>query len=464
MLEHVSGTIKKNGLFRPGQKVLVAVSGGPDSLCLLHVLHRLAETLDIRLHVAHIHHGLRPEASTEARAVKKQAILLNLPVTVSRINVRQWQEKHGSSLQDAARQARYRALLTVAQRIGASRIATAHHRDDRVETLLMRLMAGSGLDGLKGIPLKRVLQNELEVVRPLYHVSREEIENYCRTHKLVPLWDPSNVRIDYYRNHVRLCLIPFLEAQYGSHVRRALANTATNLAEDAIFLDNLGKKAFVEVAESKSEDGVWLDLTVLGTLSPAIQSRVIRRALWHSGSGRFGRVHVEQIQSLAAGISPSAQCALPGGLIAARAYGRLWVGNPSSRSEQPDSLVEIQVPGRTYLPCCGKWLLAELRQISDVTLSALNRDEACLDVNKLSWPLTARRRKDGDRMRPLGGEGSRKLKKIFSDRKIPLVERNEIPLILSGDQIIWASGVEIAETCKVTADTKEVLYLKLISE
>jgi tRNA(Ile)-lysidine synthase len=463
--EKVSNTIKQYTLFQPGQKVLVATSGGPDSLSLLHLLHRMADALGITLHVAHINHGLRPEAAAEAVAVKKQAILLGLPVSVSRVDVKSLQEK-GLSLQTAARYARYGALVHLAKRVGAERIATAHHRDDRVETMLMRLLSGCGLDGLAGIPVRRRLLHGIEVVRPFFNVSREEIEQYCEINRLIPLMDPSNERPVYLRNRVRLQLIPHLEREFGEHVRRTLRNTADNLTLDATFLYKLGKQAFLDVTESRGKDGVWLDTVSFHKLHPALQKRVVRHALWQAGVRRPGRLHVEQIGALAGHKMPSAQCTLPDGVMAQRIYSKLWLGTSPPEATAIGAIADIQVPGRTYLTCCNRWLLAETHAVHEIDLAKLSPQEACLDFEKLNpaWPLNARTRRDGDRMHPLGAPGSRKVKKILADRKIPLGERDRIPIIVSGDQIIWLGGVEIAEDYKVTADTEVVLSLKLITE
>ncbi|MBT9167401.1 MAG: tRNA(Ile)-lysidine synthase [Syntrophomonadaceae bacterium] len=464
MRERVERTIKENSLFLAGQKVLVAVSGGPDSLCLLHILHSLAESLEISLHVVHIDHGLRPEASAEAVSVKKEAIRLGLPIAVRRVKVRKLQAQFGCSLQEAARKARYSILLDIARLSGAVRIATAHHRDDRVETLLMRLLSGSGIDGLKGTPLKRSLEHGIEVVRPLYYLSRQEIENYCRTFKLSPLLDQSNTRPEYYRNRVRLHLLPYLEAEFGTHVRSALANTAENLTEDAALLNTLGREAFCAVTESCSTDGICLDTNKLNKLPPALQTRVILHALWHAGSVRLGRRHVAQVLALAAHLSPSAQAVMPNGVLAARAYHRMWLSNSVPPRDAAIKVTEIHGPGVTYLSCCGLWLQVEVKSAGVLDLSQLSKNEACLDLEKISWPLLVRGREAGDRMQPLGAPGSRKVKKILADRKIPLRQREQIPLIISGSQLVWLGGVEIADFCKVTTQTEKVLYLKIDNE
>jgi tRNA(Ile)-lysidine synthase len=462
--DKVYRTITSHNLSEPGHKLLVAISGGPDSLALLHLLHGMSDRLGISLHAAHIHHGLRPEADAEAIAVKKQAILLGVPVSVCRVNVKALQKQESLSLQAAARQARYGALLVLAKRIGAERIATAHHQDDRVETMLMRLLSGSGLDGLAGIPLRRRLHKNIEVIRPLHGVSRPEIEAYCIAHRLKPLWDPSNNRPVYLRNRIRLRLLPYLEREFGAHVRRVLTKTADNLALDAGYLGKQGRQAYLGITESRNRDGVWLDTAKLAMFPPALQKRALRHALWDIGVKRPGWRQVEQLEFLAKHKSPSAQCRLPDGIVAQRRYTKLWLGQPSPLVVPGTATAEIQIPGWTFLTCSGLWLYAETLPVDDIDFAALSPQEACLDADTLSLPLTARSRRDGDRMHPLGAPGNRKIKKILSDRKIPLAQRGSIPVIICGENIVWLGGVEIAEAHKVTAGTETVLYMKLINK
>ena len=392
------------------------------------------------------------------------AIRRGIPVSVCRVNVKKLQAARGLSLQEAARLARYRALLAVAKRIGADCIATGHHRDDRVETLLMRLLAGGGLEGLKGIPVKRNVTGKITLVRPLSDVSREEIEDYCQKHQLLPLWDPTNQHAVYLRNQVRLRLLPFLEAEFGTHIKSTLARSTDLLEKDADFLASLGAKAFADTAVMPSNNEVILDIAALLRLPVVLQSRVIRQALWHAGAKRPGRIHVEQLLSLAGSLSPSATCPLPGGIIARREYEKLHVGKRAVSLVDAGGSTEIKIPGRTYLACCGLWLEVQCVKATDVDITSLSRNEACLDEDKITGPMMARARKEGDRMQPIGAAGSRKVKKILADRKIPRAKRNRVPVITSGGKIAWLGGVEIAEEFKVTSETKKALFLTLLSD
>lgn len=462
MKKKVLQTIKKQSMFSPGEKVLLAVSGGPDSLCLLHLLNNIAPELNIFLHVVHINHRLRPESELEALFVKKQACRLGVPVTVCRVDVLGLRQKGGFSVQDAARRARYGAIRKTAQRIGATRVATAHHRDDRVETLLLRMLHGSGLDGMAGIPAKRELDEGVTVVRPFFAVTRGEIEQYCRIHKLNPVMDPSNEEYDHYlRNRIRLHLLPFLEKEFGGHVRASLAKSADLLTMDRELLHNFVTDIYSKVASSKNGGGVKIDIVKLLRLSPALQLRLLRMGMWSSGVERVSVVHAKQLLSLARNPSPSARISLPNGITAVRHYSELWLGRFVS-SVPPAFIrpVELSVPGRTVLPG-GAFIDSAIIPAREVSLPLADRNEAYLDWALLENPLYVRTRLPGDRIEPLGCGGTRKVKDILIDRKVPLAQRDHIPLVLSGKHVVWLGGVEIAHPFRVTPVTKKVLHLKL---
>lgn len=462
MKKKVLQTIEKYNMFPPGEKVLLAVSGGPDSLCLLHVMYNLAPALNITLHVIHINHRLRPESGLEALFVKKQACKLGVPVTVCSVDVLGLRQKGGFSVQDAARRARYTAIRKTAGRVGATRVATAHHRDDRVETLLLRMLHGSGLDGLAGIPVERKLADTLTVARPFFTVNRDEIEEYCHIHKLKPVMDPSNEEYDHYlRNRVRLHLLPFLEQEFGGHVRASLAKSADLLIMDRELLHNVVKDIYHDVASSNQVGEIEFDLTKLLRLSPALQLRLLRMGMWASGIERASVVHAKQLLSLARNPSPSARISLPDGITAVRRYSELRLIRVA-HCIYPLSFnpVELSVPGRTVLP--GSAVIeAQIISARDVTLPLTDRNQAYLDWALLERPLLVRTRLPGDRMEPLGCGGTRKVKDILIDKKVPLAQRDSVPLVLSGKRVAWLGGVEIAQPFRVTAVTKEVLHLRL---
>ncbi len=460
MEKTVLNTIKCLKLLFPGDHVLVAVSGGADSLCLLHFLHSQAKTLGIKLHVAHINHGLRPEAPAEELFVKKWALRLGLPVTVCRVDVEACRRAGGYSKQDAARRVRYASLRRVAWRMGANRLAVAHHLDDRVETMLLRLVSGSGLDGLAGIPATREMTDGLTLIRPLYNIRRAQIEQYCLKNKLVPVIDASNLSTRYLRNHVRLRLLPFLEAEFGGHLRRVLAKTSELLALDSALIKGLIEQAFKDNVIC-DDNGCVFGLADLHRLPAALQARLLRRVMWAAGVERPSEVHVQNVLGLALAKSPSAQISLPAGIVAERSYEKLRIGRQRAAMIIPEEKIILNVPGSTFLPWGRQVIETEIIDAADLKLPLGNRMEACLDLALLEAPLYARTRRPGDRVRLLGAAGSRKVKDVLIDKKIPVLDREIIPIVFSNEQIAWIGGVETAHSFRITPATKQALYLKL---
>ena len=464
MRDKVKDTIQKHQLLSVGDKVLIAVSGGADSLSLLHVLHKLQRELSLSLHIAHIHHGLRRESDQEVVLMKKHALKLGVPISVSRVHVEQYKTKAGGSTQEVARNLRYAALLKIAQRVGATQIATAHHRDDRVETLLMRILYGSGLDGLAAIPVCRELRPGVTLIRPLHDVSREEIENYCRIHQLVPVHDASNQKLTYLRNRIRLRLIPFLENEFGYHVKNSIAKTIDLLAQDARLLADVTADVFHQIAHQTEDNLLSVDLYRLHSLTPALQARILRQAMWTAGCVRASSVHVKNVLTLTENPVPSARLSLPGGVQAIRQYEVLHIGKPKKAKIEDSGVLELLVPGRTYIPWSGSWLYAEYLKPDEVTLPIKDRKQAYLDADLLVMPLYVSSRRPGDRLWPLGASGSRKVKKVLADRKVPRDQRHQIPLVISNNDVVWLGGVEIAHPYRVSENTKKILWLKLYTE
>jgi tRNA(Ile)-lysidine synthase len=456
-------TISRYRLFASGDKVLVAVSGGPDSMCLLHLLSRLAGELSITLQAVYVNHGLRPEAAREAFYVKKTAAGLGVPAVICRADAGKLAREGGYSLQDAARRERYRCLRQAAERTGAGCIVTAHHEDDRVEGLLLRLLGGSGLDGLAGMRVKRRLTEQLLLARPLFHVSRREIAGYCRRHGLRPLLDRSNRETRALRNRVRLLLLPWLEKEFGGHVRNTLARTCDLLEGESELLGRLAAAHLKRATLEKNAGRLVLDIGQLLPAPQALRRRVVRLALWQVGVERPSASHTQAILRLTDSRRPSGKVSLPAGYSAAREYGKLIIERmPAGHCREPaGGILLLEVPGCTRLPWNSQTISAEILPAAAVRLPLSDRREACLDLECLELPLQVRTRRPGDRMRPLGTGGSRKLKKILTEKKVPSDQRDLLPLVLSGESIAWAGGVEIADFCRVSAETSQVLRLVL---
>jgi tRNA(Ile)-lysidine synthase len=417
--------------------ILVAVSGGPDSLALLHALHRLRQ----RLVVAHFDHRLRPGSSADARFVERAAATLKLDFAGGRAEDPALPQ--GRSPEEAMRERRLAFLERTAVEVGAGRIATGHTMDDQAETVLMRLITGAGRRGLGGIPPIRG-----PYVRPLIDLLRSDTEAFCRSLKLSPRRDESNADPAYLRNAVRAELLPLVADRYNARIVQTLARMADLMRDEDAYLEGRAAAALqAEVAEG----GFRLDAAVLASLPVALQRRVLRRLV------PAGADQVERVRELAQAGQTGDQIDLGGGLKARLEYGWLVLGRgPSPRPAA--SPATLRVPGETDLPAWGlrmqSWFEASRpRVLPD------GRAACALDAARAREPLVVRRPRPGDRFRPLGMSRSKKLGDFFTDEKVPRDARESVPVVTAGGEIVWVVGHRPDDRAKVTRATKRVLML-----
>lgn len=323
VLERVTATARDHRMFPPGTTVVVAVSGGADSLCLLHALHRLRRLLRIRLAVFHFDHGLHRASREHGAYVRRQASRLGVPLVARRAETR---PGPGESVEAWARLARYAALSEVAGEVEADRAALGHTRDDQAETVLLGLVRGGGLEAVAAMePVASIPPLGLLAVRPLLEVTRAETEAFCRSLRLRPREDPTNRSRRFLRNRIRLDVLPYLERRLDRNLRATLARTAEHVRADAGYLESLASAAAMEVVTVGEED-VRLDAEALGALPGPVGSRVVRDAIRVAGAmgggweGDVGAAHVRAVLDLAAG-RPRRRVDLPGRLMAERGRG-----------------------------------------------------------------------------------------------------------------------------------------------
>lgn len=452
--------IHKFNMLSPEDLVLVGVSGGPDSVALLHVLWSMREELQISLAVAHLNHMFRgEEARTDARMVEELAATLGLPVYVEQFDVPAYRERTGMSAQEAARKVRYQFFEHLARQLEASRVALGHHADDQAETILLNFLRGSGLSGLKGIPPIRH-----PYIRPLLDVRRREIAAYCRHHRLPVREDASNRKPIYTRNRIRLQLIPSLEQGYNPRLVNALVNLGHICREEDAYLEEEAERVYEREVK---EEGRRLAFPVDGLLScpVALRRRVLRRA-WCRMTGAKRDLSCHQVEALLGLLESSAggkNVVLPRGVRAAREgpFLRLWTNDDAQ--PVPFYCYPLVVPGITYIAEIDKSIFARVFLARDAgDPRQLSRREALLDYETIPGPMMVRRRMEGDRFRPLGLAGTTKLKKFLINHRIPREERDRLPLVVAGDDILWVGGLRLAEPFKVTGRTRKCLYLQMI--
>jgi tRNA(Ile)-lysidine synthase len=451
VIARVRETLRRWPMFNSGDLVIAAVSGGVDSLVLLDVLLQLKEETGTRLRVLHIDHGVRPESGEDAGYVEKVAAHYGLEFTMRRIEVPQ---AAGMSPEEALREARYGAFRVEIDGSGAARLATGHTADDRVETLLLRLLAGSGPRGLGSIPPLR-----LPFARPLIRVWRREVEAYAAFLPFPPRLDRTNLDVSIPRNRVRHRLLPLLEEEYNPSVRRVLLGEAEMLASLAELVDELTMEAG-EVSVSANGGGEALDVDGLRARPLAVRREVIAASLQRMGiEPSFSLVEDIRLKLLEAeGLS---RLDLSPGLVARRVYDRIIMGPLPAQ----DPLPETAIPGEGTFDLPGMGLRLEVRRLpgggEDPRKAARGSWTAWLDADRLVFPLLVRGIRPGDRFYPLGAPGGRKLQDFLVDAKVPREERARVAVVESAGEIAWVVGMRIDERFKVSESTGVVAVLEV---
>lgn len=461
MLKKVSRYIVEKALVAPGDAVVIACSGGPDSLALLDILYQLKDELGVRLVVAHVNHMFRPEAAQEAVFVDKMARTLNLPSYTIAIDVPEYIEKTGLSKQEAARMVRYQYLNEIAEKYAGAKIATGHHRDDQAETVLLHLLRGAGASGLQGMEAASG-----NIIRPLLPVTRNEIEAYCKERQLRPCYDSSNSNTDYLRNRVRLKLIPYLAEQYNPAIVDSLCRMAELIGDEHAVISSIAVKAVQDVVKWVN-DSASINCSLFSQHPVAVRREIIRQVLEKKQKHLKGITffHVEKLIDMALQGTTGSILHLPGGLAAKKGYAVLTIlDNKQARPETtaiPSPGVEITIPGMTAVPELQLIITAE---VSTTPLPVSGSNQAIFALDELSLPLMVRTRQDGDRFRPKGMKGSKKLKEFFIDLKVPREVRDAIPVICDSREIIWIAGWRQGERGKIEANTREFLRLTITKQ
>jgi len=454
------------------EPLIVGVSGGPDSLCLMHLLMRLGYPVV----VAHYNHLLRPEGGEEALRVRAFSEKMHTPFILGSGDVAAYAQEQSLSLEEAAREARYQFLFKEAKRLGAQAVAVGHTADDQVETMLMHLLRGAGMDGLQGMAF-RTLPNpwsaEIPLIRPLLSSWREEVMAYLEENHLQASLDASNLDKTFFRNRLRHEIIPNLEG-YQPKLRRLLWRTADILREESRALDGLVETAWEKFSTERGRGYLMFDGRSMSSEPVAVQRRLLRRAIAHLRPG-LRNVDYEAVERGRAFLIQQqrhGQCSLVGGLILLHEGKRDWLASWEAdlpRASWPQvastSPVKLKISGETLLQ--EGWTLRANAPVEAVTIRdqfVNNADpfQAWVDAEALHGALSVRGRRFGDRLRPLGMSGhSMKISDLMVNAKIPRRARAAWPLVCAGDEIIWVPGCRQGDSFRVTQETRHVVYLRL---
>jgi len=467
----VRTTVRRHAMFQSGQALLVAVSGGADSVALLHVLVDLSAEMSLRLGVAHLDHGIRgADAAADARFVASLAAGYRLPFYVHSVDTRRYAFRRGLSLEDAGRRLRYRFLLETAHGQGFDRVAVGHHRDDNAESVLMGLLRGSGGAGMGGIAPVRADG----VVRPLIRLSRRDIRDYLGIHGLAFVEDRSNDDVGLLRNRLRLELLPLLAADYNPNITQALNRLGTILRGEDQWLSELSASLYADVRVARVEGVVELSLKAFAGLHPAARRRLVRLALAEIKGDlrRIGFTHVSAVLQLAKRAAAGGELDLPEGIRVRRTSDRLEFAKVRKRERvrriaavdscAPLYRYELAAPGAVTISETGERIEVHPVGIGNIpAVGEMAPDTAYMDADRVRFPLAIRNFRPGDRFSPLGTAGTQKLKKYFCDHKVPPPRRRMCPLLLCEDRIVWVAGQRIDNAARLTGATRRVLKAAL---
>ncbi len=451
----VRAAIVRDRLIRKGTRVLVACSGGSDSVALLHILAELGPEMGFDVATAHFNHRLRAAADADERFVRRAARDLGPPIVVGRRDVRAYARRRKRNIEEAARELRYAFLERSARRLKADVIATGHTLNDQAETLLMRLLRGSGPRGLSGI----FPSVGGRIVRPLLGVSRAEIRAYCRARGLSFREDETNRDRRFLRNRIRMDLIPYLERRFEPRALRALGRTARVLRDEDAALEPPTRRAAKRLVRGSGRS-VELDAAGLARLPAGLGRRVVR-AYFEKLRGGLRRLTFEDVEAVRT-LSEGAVRVLPGGLRLRRTADRIKIG-PVPRAPLParptysyawDGRIRLTVPESRFV------FRGRRSRKRPRAADFDDRSRAFCDADSLRFPLTVGSRKGGDRYRPLGAPGTKKLKEILRAKAVSAALRVSLPIIRSAGEIVWAPGLPVAEKFKVSRETRTVFAIE----
>lgn len=456
MLRGLERFCHEEGILWRGQSIVAACSGGADSMALVQWLLELRDRWSLRLCVAHFEHGIRGEASVEdAEFVRCWCADRGIAFRMAAASVPREAKRWGISLETAAREMRYGFLEGLRRELGYDVIATAHHGDDQAETVLMRILRGSGVDGLAAMSPRSG-----NLIRPFLSVGKQELEGFCRVRGVAFCHDGTNDLPECSRNRLRLELLPYLEKEYNPKLSEALCRLARLAGEQREYMEEQASRIFPEAVRER--DGLELSQGFLCRQPMALQRVLLRMFLRKRGveSRGWGFEHFDGLRDLVEHGTTGNRRELPGGWTAELSYGWLRLKEHSSGASGgilPE--YEIIVPGENSLGGYGIRLEARvLREKPEDT----GPEEYYCDMDLLPGSLKVRTRRTGDVISLAGGKKS--LKKLFIDSHIPREERANIPLITSEDTVLWIPGLRRSRACAVTEDTQRLLYLRIMKE
>jgi tRNA(Ile)-lysidine synthase len=471
--KNVASFAKKNGLFRAGGKILLAVSGGADSIALLYTMQALKteRLFDVDFVCAHINHQLRgAEANADEEFVIEETGHLKVPIETRRIETSGFARENKLSIETAARQLRLKNLLDIAKANNCNCIATGHQKNDNAETILQRLSRGTGFRGLGGIWPKRVLAEDIRLIRPLLGVSRDEILQYLNKRNLNWRVDHTNYQCTYRRNFIRHRLMPVLQQECKDNIIEQLFRLSQSARRFYDLVCERAEKIWPKLADCCGKK-VEFNLEIFLSQPEPVKIELVRKGLTLLGSRErnLSRQHYEKILRSAKQNIGNKKLELPCGFTARHEYKTLIFEHPKKKTATATHIseaVSLKVPGKTRFGSCVIDATVFEAEGSDIEKFRAEKTKFIerFDFDKLKLPLAIRSRKVGDRFWPLGLAGEKKLGKFVTAAKIPQHLRRKMLVIADSEKIIWLWPVRISEKTKITRETHKILQLQIAAD
>ena len=444
--KRVAEYVRRRNCLEPGESIVVAVSGGPDSTALLLILSRIAKELRLKIRAGHFDHQLRTrsEAEGDRRFVASLCRAFKVRLATGQGNAAARAKRQKESTEDAARKIRYRFLGNEAKAAEATAVVTGHTLDDRAETVLLHVIRGSGLSGLAAMAPRSPwpFGSGPAIARPIVELDHEDTVRYCRDSGVEPRLDPTNDLPIAMRNRVRNELMPSLR-EFNPRVAEALARLADSAAADEDFIDRVAKRDWSALASATRERVVFPREAFAG-FHPAIQVRLLMRAAERvGGDASPAASHLANI--VAALNKPTSRVSLPGGLVCSIARQRITISRPGGKAREGPNEATLTVPGKTSW---GAWTLTA-EEAKGALPKRIDKLEAYIATTAIRGQMRVRTRRPGDRLRPLGMRGEKKVQDILIDAKVPAEERDDVPIVCDDDGVLWVAGQRLAERAAV---------------
>jgi len=453
MINTVRNNIIDNNLIRENDNIVVGVSGGADSMALLYVLMEIKKDMNFNIFVAHVNHGVRGEdALSDQLFVERKAREMNIPYYFKNVDMEGYAKKKRITAEEAGRELRYGFFRDILKQQGGGKIAVAHNKNDQAETLLLRIMRGTGIDGLKGMDF--IVG---DVIRPILNIAREDIENYINENKIETVLDKTNLMTIYSRNKVRLELIPYIKDNFNPNIVNTLWRLSRISDVDSRYLNDLAEEKYNLIVKSETKHSIILDGTIFNVEDRSIKIRIIRLIIYNLVGSLQGisEQNVQSIVELFERMETGKQLNLPGGIIGRVSYNDLIIHN--SRIEKLKDFNYKLTLGENEFLDLG--ISIEI-SVQEYKLPIPNdKNVKCFDRDLIKGKLCIRNRKNGDKFNPFGMKGTKKVKDYFIDEKIPKDLRDEIPLLMDDENIIWILGFATSEAYRITENTKNILIV-----